>query len=335
MGVGIQNLTGSLQAMVARGYPDIGQTYYLVDSNYRTQAQGWSRADHTGPLDLWAERNRGYVFRAGDFTSDSVCVQAAIDAMVDFRGDTLYFTPGNYSLATALSQNVPDARWVGSPVAAPQACRTTITAAVAAAVGITAAADRMEVAFLKFIPLTAATIFSAAAGADNLHSHDFFYDADGIAANVATIFLTAAGNTNNNCKVERFYMRTDAAQGPLLSFGATFEGLVVRDYEHIHNAGVLATAILTTAGACTGVLIADGHGFVGGGGTVTNLVNWNESGADTSCLHIRNVRNAIGYCAANALVALTGSEAAEVGLAGCYLDVVSGGAGGLGTTFTA
>ena len=41
---------------------DLGQVHYMVDGNYRTLAEGWSRADGTGPLDLWAARNPGYVF---------------------------------------------------------------------------------------------------------------------------------------------------------------------------------------------------------------------------------------------------------------------------------
>jgi len=46
------------------GVPDIGQTLYLVDSNYRTAAQGWFRPDGTGPGDLANSRNKdqGYVF---------------------------------------------------------------------------------------------------------------------------------------------------------------------------------------------------------------------------------------------------------------------------------
>ena len=56
---------------------DYGQVFYAVDSDYRTAAQGWSRPDRTGPLDLYEVRKAGrggvqYVRRTGDSTSDAV-----------------------------------------------------------------------------------------------------------------------------------------------------------------------------------------------------------------------------------------------------------------------
>ena len=78
MAIKVKNLSGSVQSLLQ---PDIGQTLYLVDSDYRTAEQGWSQADHTGPLDLYGERNPGRVFRTGDYSSDAVCLQAAIDAL--------------------------------------------------------------------------------------------------------------------------------------------------------------------------------------------------------------------------------------------------------------
>lgn len=335
MGVG---LSYAEVGLLKPATPDFGQVFYMVDSDYRTAAQGWSKADRTGPLDLWDARKAGqggvqYVFRTGDYSSDAAAMQACIDGTVDFRGDVMFLTPGNYAPATALAVDSSYMRLLGPRAAAPQVARSTVTAGVAAA--LTVSVDGVEVGYLKFVPLTAATLFSLSAGADNLHFHDFFYDADGIAASTSTIFATAAGNTNNNILVEDFHFRTDAAQGPLLSFGATFENLIIRNYTHIHNAGTLATALLTTAGACTGVLVWKGRGFIAGGGAVTNLINWNESGADTVALTIEDVKNSIGYCAASGLVALTNSEAAEVNLSASYLGVVSGGAGGAGTTYTA
>jgi len=90
---------------------DFGEVHYMVDSDYRTQAQGWSRADRTGPLDLYLARANAqfqYVFRTADYSSDAVAIQAANDALIDFRGDVLLFTPGAYSVATALTIDVRD-----------------------------------------------------------------------------------------------------------------------------------------------------------------------------------------------------------------------------------
>src|SRR3970282_1889444 len=98
--------------------PDIGQYFYMVDSDYRTAAQGWSRADRTGPLDLWSQRSPGYTFRKADYSSDKGAMQAAVDALIDFRGDALYLTPSAISLGAVVTLDVADMRLLGSPVGA-------------------------------------------------------------------------------------------------------------------------------------------------------------------------------------------------------------------------
>lgn len=336
MPIQFKNFSNAVKGLFTTSNPDIGQTVYVVDSDYRTAEQGWSRADRTGPLDLYGERNPGQVFRTGDYSSDAVCIQAAIDAMVDFRGDTLYFTPGAYSIATALSINVPDARWTGPVVSDPRLCRAKITAAVAAACTTTAAADRMDVGYLEFVPLTAATLWSCVAATDRANFHHFFYNADGIAASTDTIFLTHAGATMDYWRFNDFFMLTDAAQGPLVSVTGAFRSLRFENIVHDHEAGTLASALFTTSGTGTGPLsIENLRGNISGGGAVTNLITLVEGGIDTVWVSLRNIRTSIGYCGSTALVAEGSAEAAEIGLADCYLDVVDGGAGGAGTTFTA
>lgn len=352
MPVGLSNLSGTVQGMLNRGHPDIGQTFYVVDANYRTIAQGWSNGDRTGPLDLWSERNRGYVYRCGaggEYSTDSAGIQAAIDAMVDFRGDTLFFTPGAYSLAAALTINVPDARWLGPAVSDPRLCRASITDAIGSGCTTTAAADRMEIGFLRFVPLTATTLWNVVANTDKLHFHHFFYDVNGIAASTSTIFLTGAGTTNDDFTFSDFYALTDAAQGPLLSMVGTYRNLDIVDFEWNHEAGTLATCLLldNSAGDAGGpgpVFIgarnrAACRGNIAGGGAVTNLVALTDAGIDTAWIAVVGFRGAIGFCAAGALISLSAgtgntAEAAETGVANSYLDVVGAGAGGAGTAYT-
>ena len=339
MPVAYKNLSGTVQGLLSRGFPDIGQTYYVVDSNYRTLAQGWSRADRTGPLDLWQARNPGYVYRTDDYSTDRACIQAGIDAMIDFRGDTLFFTPGAYSLATALSIDVPDARWMGPAVSDPRLCRASITDTVGSACAATAAADRMEVGYLRFVPLTATPIWTGAAGMDNGHFHHFFFDTDGVAAGAGTTRLMAhSGATMNHWKFSDFLVLYDADQGPLVSVGGAYRSLSFTDFEILIEAGTVTTALLTTVGTASSVgpvTIQRGRGSVSGGGACTNLVLLSNSGTDTARLGINDFRGQIGFCASGGLVALGGDAAATVGLANCYLDVVSAGAGGAGTTYTA
>ena len=111
----------NLKRLVVGDVPDFGETFYVVDDNFRTLAQGWSRPDRTGPLDLYAERNPNYVYYcggtvSGSYATDAAGIQAAIDAAVDYRGDKILLTPGSYSIATALALNVPGMRLLGPPV---------------------------------------------------------------------------------------------------------------------------------------------------------------------------------------------------------------------------
>lgn len=320
---------------------DFGEVIYLVDSDYRTAAQGWSRADRTGPLDLYLQRagnsQGSYVFRTGDYSSDAAAMQAAVDAAVDFRGDAILFTPGAYAPATAVSVDVPDIRLLGPKCSHPTNARAKITAGVASALSLTAAADRAEVGFLRFVPLTAATLFSVAAACESLHFHDYFYDARSITGSTSTIFATVAGTTASDYRFQRFVQVTDAAQGPHIAVTAAASAWAIEDFELFHGGGTtLAVALADFQGALTGCRIEKGRGTLTGlaSSAVTNLVKLFESGGDVSTLRLIDFRGAIGFCAAGALVSLNTAEAAETGVAACYLDVVGGGAGGAGTTYT-
>jgi hypothetical protein len=326
MAVAFRNLTGDVQAKLSGSYPDIGQTFYLVDGNYRTSAQGWGKADRTGPLDLWSERNPGYVYRTTDYTSDSVAIQAAIDAQVDFRGDALYYTPGAYAVATALAVNVPDARWLGSPVGTAQCARASITATVAAAIAITAAADRMEVAFLRFVPLTTSHIVAIADGANFQHWHHFFYDANGVAADLGTQMFLIDG-TWDDTVLEDFTFSTDAAQGPLIELDGSVTNLTIQRFMHLHNAGTLACSLLSMDGlGTTSVVIGPGHGQIGGGGIVTGLVNHGNMTENATNATIRQFTGSVGY-ATNATLIPAASAAAEVDFVDSWLATIGGGAG--------
>lgn len=321
MPIGYSNLDPSLQSKLQA--PDVGQIYYVVDSDFRTAAQGWSQVDRTGPLDLYEARKAGkggtqYVYRTGDYTSDAVCLQSGIDAMVDFRGDTLFFTPGNPSIATALVINVPDARWLGAPVSYPTLAKTTLTAAVAAAFGITAAADRMEFGYLQFVPLTAATMFDAAA-LTGLHVHDTFYNADGIAASTATINWVLA-TAAEFATFESNYVWVDGAQGPWIRCAGIVKGLRVADFQIFLEAGTWAAAI-----DLAGVGAADydvGPGSISGGGTaLTSLVTVADKTKDTTHGYTHGVRSSTVGPAATALSVAV--NAAEADIVDCWRAVAT------------
>jgi hypothetical protein len=195
--------------LLAGGLEDVGQTIYVVDSDFRTQAQGWTRSDRTGPLDLFAERNAGYVFRTSDYASDAAAMQAAIDAAVDFRGDKVLLTPGSYTPATALTLDADGLRLVGPPSNHPKAGRVTVTAGVDAA--YTVSADDVEIGHHTMVPLTAKNFIDLSSGADRGHLHHLYYNATGITGSTSTEFCN--GTTNVDWLVEKCAFYVDAAQG--------------------------------------------------------------------------------------------------------------------------
>ena len=344
MGVG---LSYAEVGLLKPSYPTIGQTFYVVDHDYRTAAQGWSRADRTGPLDLYEARKAGqggvqYVFRTSDYSApaDRSTIQAAIDQAVDFRGDTVFLTPGSYSIATtALDLNVANMRFLGPQTpAGTYGARSQVT--LTDAIGVnTISADNIEVGFMKFIPLTALDFWNASAGADSGYFHDYFYDVRGIAASTATIFMDLVGGTNDYWVFKNFWQTTDEAQGPHLDIGDEVNDLLVEDFLLSHGGGTtLAVALFdnTSANADGGIVIRRGKGYTRGAAStaVTNLGKLTDTGADVMSVSIEDFTGSVGFCASNALVDLNGAETAEIGLYRNYLMTISGGTG-LGTVYTA
>ena len=317
---------------LAQGLPDIGEVFYLVDTNYRTGAQGWSTADHTGPLDLYDQRNHDRVFyTAGTGNSaarltDTLAIQAAIDAMVDFRGDTLFWTPGSYLPLTAVAVNVPDARWLWRPVRHAGAASATITAGITLQFGMTAAADRMELGFLRFVPLTAEHMFAIATGANGQHWHHFCYDSTGIGASTATQLMLVDGSWDNTL-IEDFINITDAAQGPMIELDGTVLGLTVRNFIHYHLAGTLAVAILDVDGAgSTGITIGPGHGQIGGAGIVTDTMDLADLTAAATNLTLKQFTCSVGWGTATSQITAAGTTV-EADIVDSWIATILGGAG--------
>ena len=305
--------------------PEIGQYYYMVDSNFRTAAQGWSRADGTGPLDLYNARNPGQVFYTPEtgnpgttYASISAAIQAAIDEMVDFRGDTLFFTPGSYSVATALVINVPDARWLGPKVAHPTLAATVLTNVGASMYAPTAAADRMELAYLQLLPVTAQTMFAFAA-VQGFYGHDLFINMDGVSASTSTIPFVFA-TTSEFINFDRLYIWVDAAQGPAIQATNAIKGLSISNFEIYVEAGSWASAFSLLS---TGVAHARvGPGYIGGGGTaLTTLVTVADKTTDVEQVFIHGIRSGVVGPAAGALFTATGADASTGSLVDCWRSV--------------
>ena len=265
-------------------FPDFGETFYLVDANFRTQAQGWSRADGTGPIDLWAERNPGYVFGSGGvgslgYSTDATAAQAAIDAMVDFRGDKLLFTPGAYSIATDLAMNVPGARYLGPPVRQPRRAAVAVTCtATASTTGVFAVSvDDVEIGFMRLMPITAGTFAGATTGSDGGYVHDVWYDTTGVTASTSTEFMRAPA-TVSDWLVERGYFLVSGLQGDCFTWTTATRWVVQHSIFCTMTASY--ASVFTLATDCTGNVVRDCDFTADVDGTYTNIFTGaaNENG---------------------------------------------------------
>lgn len=313
------------------GTQGFGETYYLVDSDLRTNVQGWTQADGTGPLDLYNERSNNRVFYTPGGTTtpsgatDAAAMQVAIDQMVDFRGDTLFFLPGTYTPAAALVIDVPNARWMAQPRS--RAHTASLVAGVDAAFTCTAAADNMDVSYLRMVPLTAGVMWSLPAAVDNFDVHDFTYDARGITASTSTIFLKHTGACLAT-SVRNFVGRTNTALGPLVqSAGASLQG-EINGFAWFHTANTLVTLLYETisgAAGASGWMVGNGHVQIGAGGVITNLgAQIDMTAAGTNATLVNITTSVAGATAALGWEAATGL-AGEGDIVRCTVALIAGG----------
>ena len=325
---------------------DIGQYFYMVDSNYRTAAQGWSRADGTGPLDLWQARQPHgdqrvfYTPETGNqgtvYATQAAAVQAAVDAMIDFRGDTLYWTPGDYNIATAVIVNVPYGRWLGREYRSPQyGCapgvrNTTITCGVTNALTASTAnaVDGWELGYIRFVPITAdeSTLISAAQV--NLYWHDFMVDFHGVAENAATTFQLWSGAVNFSCW-ENFTSLVDEAQGPLLDISATpvrqnrFGSFLIM-VDEVGAAYLNGLIDVLTGGDLTSCDIGPGLIMVGADVASTSMTNLIDSQDDMAGGNVVGIHHVISTGAGPGATALHSGTAGDYSFAVNYMPTTGG-----------
>ena len=316
---------------------DAAQTHYLVDSDFRTVAQGWARADGTGPLDLWAHRNPGYVIRTGDYADDTTAWNAARDLMVDFRGDTLFLPPCALSLGTITTWDVPYARIMGSAGpsnkrfgCSPRVRNTSITLGVAQALTLGADADGLEMANIRFVPLTGAIGIQVALAATDLHFHDFMWDCRGITGSTATIFLntvTTANAIDRSC-FDHFTWYTDTAGGPVFDFNVAGDYIEMANFLHMHvSGGTLVNSLLDHATTLAFSIVAhDGRGInsTAAASAVTRLaVIVAPTGSEA--LSVSDFYGSVGYSTATGLVSATATV--DYNLSRCFISTIGAGLG--------
>lgn len=281
MSVGYANLDSHVKGLINGNYPDQGQVHYMVDSNFRTAAQGWSKADRTGPLDLYEARKAGsggaqYVFRTGDYGTDTLAMQAGVDALVDFRGDILFLTPGSYNPLTAVLLNASSMRLLGPPVRKVRNSRSTITSTggLTNTLDIPSGIDDVEIGFVQLIPVTTGNSIRAVA-ADNLFIHNVFWNTTLPAVSTGTQGIVFETTSSLYPEILDCEWLTIVGMGEAMEIGLT-DNLYVARNRFISDASTWANVVLTAATT----LHAHFHEcYFGGRGAFTNVFT-GVAGAD-------------------------------------------------------
>ena len=298
--------------------PEPAQVHYLIDSDFRTVAQGWSRPDGTGPADLYGARNPGYVIRTTDYTSDLVAWNACRDLLVDFRGDVMFLTPGAYSVG-ASTWDVPFGRILGTERkaprygAAPGVRNTTVTFTATQTLG--ADADGIEFGYIRIVPTTAVATFTIALAVDDAHFHDFIWDTDGITTSASTICFSFATTANTRWTLDQFSWHVDAPQGPVIASAIGLSEFTVSNFKNTvgDTSGTYAISLLDINAGGEGsenIVLGPGLGLASnaGTGTVSLLVESADLTGTISGCSVVEFYGSQNYATASTLVSSTGDD---------------------------
>ncbi len=236
--------------------------------------------------------------------------------------DTVVLLPGDHTVSTAsLAMDAAGQRLMGLPLGGNMVRpRTTITTDIAADEIINVTAANCEIAYLRIIPITAATAVDASAAADNLYVHHCSFDMATPAVNVATIGLDFIGAASN-ALIEHNYVECDGAQGPWLDLGGALDA-VVRDNVVAVSAGTWAMAVDVGTGASR-VLCTRNQFQTAGAGVITAAVSGTNASVSSAVLFSYN------FFGAGTTVAIDNFGAAEAEIVENYRGSIGGGSGGV------
>jgi len=139
--------------------------------------------------------------------------------------------------------------------------------------------------------------------------------------------MLAAG-TMNNSVFERFYLLTDAGQGPMFELDGTVTGLTIRDFQHLHTVGTLAISLLDVDGVgATCIQVGPGKGQIGGAaGVVTTLIDIADMTNASTNISLFDFEGSVGY-ATNATIVTSAGAVNEIDICNSWIATVEGGAG--------
>ena len=201
-------------------------------------------------------------------------IQAAVDLAVG--NDVVVCLPGAHTVATtSVAMDTAGVTLMGLPVfGSPNLSRTTVTTSITADEIINVTAANCQIAYLRFIPITAAAAIDVSAAGDNLWVHHCSFDMETPAANTATIGVSSVGASADRMLVEDCFFESDGAQGAGIALSGSTNFSVRRNRFNV-DAGTWAAALTMVAQEPSGWIENNGF-FTTHNGGITDAINGAE-----------------------------------------------------------
>ncbi len=254
-------------------------------------------------------------------------INQALDNLVAAdAGDVIVCLPGTHTpqnaagTATSLAMDTAGVTLMGLPSGRGNFVRPkTIIAAVTGDQNCNVTAADIEIAHLRFIPITADSAIDLTADADRLYIHDCSFDMATPAANTGTIGIDAIGAASH-VLVDNCYFECDGAQGNAIVATGLLDS-VIQNCVIMQSAGTWAAVMLV--GAATDRLIIRDCDFMVSNGTMTSGI----SGVGATIASGVSIMRC--YFSSSTTVTIEAFDAGEADIAENYVAGIGGTDGGV------
>lgn len=260
----------------------------------------WTQIPNTNGRVYWVAPGDTYTYAGDSFTAsndnDGLSpkralrgIGRAVTLVTADADDVIVLLPGAHTVATAsLALSKARLTIMGLPSGKGNRMRprTSVTTDITADQIANITAANIEIAHLRFIPITGAAALDFSAAADNLYIHDCSFDMATPAASVSTLGIDATGAASN-VLIEDCYFEVDAAQGACIDMTGTLDSVISRCWFQ-NSAGTHAASV--TAGAATDrLMIADCYWQITNAAVVTACIDGTGATIASGVLCARNV----------------------------------------------
>jgi hypothetical protein len=262
-------------------------------TKYGTQ---WGAIPQTAGAIFWVAPSATYTVdgRAYSASDDNdglspekalLTIDRAWNVVTANSGEVIVLLPGTHSPSASIAADVAGVTMMGLPGGSGNWTYPRVTiAAVTGDQNINLTAADIEIAHVRFIPVTADSAIDLSAAADRAYIHHCSFDMATPAANTGTIGIDFIGGASN-CLIDTCYFECDAAQGPAIVFGASLE-TTAQNLTLVLSGGTWLTS-MSQAAAGRRLVVRDCDWIVGNG-TITNGILGTASGEVSMAHFIRN-----------------------------------------------